>query len=147
MAWTGWRDQTASQEVSSTSISETSFSCVDTSSWVWPTRPWQEFIWPLQVLFKVLRFFFLFFFATVNAHPKWPEVFLMSRTTARRTIALQRQTFASYGLPEQAVMDNALQFFSEEFTVFTTFLRLNGVKHVKSAPYHPASNGQADRFV
>jgi len=30
---------------------------------------------------------------------------------------------------------------------FTTFLRLHGVKHMWSAPYHPASNGQAERFV
>ena len=27
------------------------------------------------------------------------------------------------------------------------FLKQNGVKHVRSAPYHPSSNGAAERFV
>ncbi len=68
----------------------------------------------------------------------------MSSTTASQTIARLRQTFAAYGLSEQVVTDNGPQFVAEEFT---SFLRLNGVKHVRSAPYHPASNGQAERFV
>ena len=40
--------------------------------------------------------------------------------------------------------DNGPQFFAEEFS---TFLRLNGVKHIKCAPYHPASNGAAERLI
>uniref|UniRef100_A0A1A8MV40 Integrase catalytic domain-containing protein n=1 Tax=Nothobranchius pienaari TaxID=704102 RepID=A0A1A8MV40_9TELE len=35
-------------------------------------------------------------------------------------------------------------FCSEEFGVF---LKANGVKHIRSAPYHPATNGLAERFV
>ena len=36
------------------------------------------------------------------------------------------------------------QFRSEEFT---RFLKMNGVKHVRVAPYHAASNGLAERMV
>ena len=52
--------------------------------------------------------------------------------------------FASHGLPAQIVSDNGPQFVSEEFAVF---LKANGVRHFKCAPYHPASNGLAERFV
>lgn len=31
--------------------------------------------------------------------------------------------------------------------MFQQFLRENGIKHVRSAPHHPSTNGEADRFV
>lgn len=46
--------------------------------------------------------------------------------------------FVRHGFPEQIVCP---QFTSEEFAVF---LKLNGVR---SAPYHPSTNGLAERFV
>ena len=67
----------------------------------------------------------------------------MTSTTAVRTIEVLCQLFAAYGLP-QMVTDNGPQFVSEEFAAF---LRINGIKHTRSAPYHPASNGEAERFV
>ena len=68
----------------------------------------------------------------------------MNQTTSLKTVAVLRQTFATYGLPEQVVTDNGPQFTSAEFS---TFLKSQGVKHIRSAPYHPASNGLAERFV
>ena len=79
-----------------------------------------------------------------DAHSKWPEVYTMSSTTANKTITKLRETFARYGLPEQLISDNGPQFVSEELE---TFLRVNGVKHIRSSPYHPASNGAAERLV
>ena len=55
-----------------------------------------------------------------------------------------RSLFASHGLPLQIVSDNGPQFVSAEFA---EFLERNGVKHVRCAPYHPASNGLAERFL
>ncbi len=55
-----------------------------------------------------------------------------------------RHLFASFGLPEQIVSDNGPQLVSEEFQ---QFVRTNGIKHIRCAPYHPASNGAAERFV
>ncbi len=77
-------------------------------------------------------------------YSKWPEVHEMKSTTAAKTIEVLQQLFARYGLPEQLVSDHGPQFVAEEFG---TFLKQNGVKHIKFAPYHPSSNGLAERFV
>ena len=55
-----------------------------------------------------------------------------------------RPIFARFGLPEQILTDNGPQLVSEEFQEFT---RSNGIQHIKIAPYHPRSNGMAERFV
>ena len=50
----------------------------------------------------------------------------------------------SLGLPEVIVSDNATTFKSEEFS---QFLQKNGVQHVRTPTYHPASNELAERAV
>ena len=107
--------------------------------WAWPTVPWQrvhvDFAGPFSG-----RMFLL----VVDAHSKWPEIQIMSTTTASKTISVLREVFARYGLPQQLVSDNGPRFVAEEFLVF---LRSNGVKHIRSAPYHPATNGAIERMV
>ena len=68
----------------------------------------------------------------------------MSSTTTGATIDKLRYMFASYGLPEELVSDDGPQFVSEEFDMF---LKKNGIKHTPIPPYHPASNGSAERAV
>ena len=68
----------------------------------------------------------------------------MKSTTASRTVEELRKLFAQHGLPEELVSDNGPQFIASEFE---EFIRSNGVKHTKCAPYHPASNGQVERAV
>ena len=84
------------------------------------------------------------YFMLVEAHSKWPEVVEMQSTTAEKTIQVMREMFATYGLPEQVVSDNGSQFTSQEFA---EFMKRNGIKHIKSTPYHPSTNGLAERFV
>jgi transposase InsO family protein len=47
-------------------------------------------------------------------------------------------------IPAQIVSDNGSQFSSDEFA---TFMKRNGIKHFKSAPHHPATNGLAEQFI
>ena len=68
----------------------------------------------------------------------------MAQSTSAKTITVLCHLFAAYGLPEQLVSDNGPQFTSDEFK---EFLSANGVKHIRCAPYHPASNGAAEQFV
>ncbi|XP_055493550.1 uncharacterized protein K02A2.6-like [Leucoraja erinacea] len=85
------------------------------------------------------------FLVLVDSHSKWIEVKRMgSSTTTERTIDELRLIFACHGLPEELVPDNGPQFRSEQFK---EFMEQNGVKHTLVPPYHPASNGVAERSV
>ena len=68
----------------------------------------------------------------------------MSSTTATKIIEELRRLFSSCGFPEQLVSDNGPQFVSQEFD---SFMKMNGIKHIRTSPYHPASNGAVERLV
>merc|ERR1711888_127926 len=64
-------------------------------------------------------------------------------TTSNRTLAVLYGWFASEsGFPTTLVSDNGPQLVSKEFE---DHLANWGVKHLVSPPYHPASNGLAER--
>ena len=107
--------------------------------WEWPTRPWARIH-----IDHAGPFLGKLFLVVVDAHSKWLEVVPVSSTTSRTTIDVLRAIFATHGLPEMLVSDNGTAFTSGEFATFT---KQNGICHVTSAPYHPASNGLAERAV
>ena len=84
------------------------------------------------------------FLVVANAHSKWLEVKVVNSATSQSTIQQLRSMFATHGLPEMLVTDNGSVFTSAEFQ---EFMQRNGVRHIKTAPYHPASNGLAERAV
>ena len=107
--------------------------------WMWPSNPWHR----IQIDYAEDENGH--YLIVVDAHSRWPEFFFMPRnTSAGATISILRELFAKYGLPVQCVCDNGPQFRSEDFA---SFLRSNGVKHVRVAPYHAASNGLAESMV
>ena len=107
--------------------------------WEWPNRPWSRVHVDYAGPFQGKMFLIL-----IDAYSKWMEVFPMNTSTSSATIEKLRTVFATHGLPEKLVSDNGSCFTSEEFE---QFLVKNGIKHVTSAPYHPASNGLAERAV
>ena len=84
------------------------------------------------------------FLIVVDAYSKWLEVAMMKEATSLATVNKLRQIFSTHGLPQVSVSDNGPAFVGEEFK---NFMKRNGVKQLYSAPYHPASNGQAERMV
>ena len=107
--------------------------------WNWPTRPWSRL--HIDYLGPFLEHMWLLI---VDAHSKWLEVFQMDSTTSSATIQCLRDVFSRFGLPDRIVSDNASYFVSAEFV---EFINKNAIKHSTSAPYHPASNGLAERVV
>ncbi|XP_015747851.1 PREDICTED: uncharacterized protein K02A2.6-like [Acropora digitifera] len=84
------------------------------------------------------------FFIVVDEKSKWIEVFPMSSITATATIRAFHFLFVSHGLPEEIISDNSPQFATQEMK---DFLKSNGICQCLSSPYHPASNGEAERAV
>ncbi|XP_015269762.1 PREDICTED: uncharacterized protein K02A2.6-like [Gekko japonicus] len=84
------------------------------------------------------------FLVTVDSYSKWLEISPVAATSAKATIRALRGLFATHGLPDTIVSDNGTAFTSEEFQ---QFLSSNLIRHVRSAPFHPATNGQAERMV
>lgn len=107
--------------------------------YAWPTEPWSRL--HADFLHHGGKTYFLI----IDSHSKWLEVFAMSSgTSALKVTAKLRECFARFGLPKQFVTDGGPPFTSIDFE---KFLDLNGVKHVVTAPYHPASNGAAENAV
>ncbi|XP_055542937.1 uncharacterized protein K02A2.6-like [Wyeomyia smithii] len=109
------------------------------SSWPQASYPWQRLHVDYAGPFE--GFYFL---VIVDSYSKWPEIIRTSTITSSVTIELLFETFARYGLPETIVSDNGTQFSCNQFKEFCESL---GIVHIRTAPYHPQSNGQAERFV
>ena len=82
----------------------------------------------------------------VDAYSKWIEVALTKpdQMSAEKTLSLLSTFFARHGLPKTLVSDNGTQFASEKFRSFCDF---HGIEQKFTAPYSPATNGQAERAV
>ncbi|XP_023246669.1 uncharacterized protein K02A2.6-like [Copidosoma floridanum] len=77
-------------------------------------------------------------------HVWWPEVYIVKNMLADTTINICKEVFARFGNPSVLVFDNGRTFTSNDFK---NFLKENGITHKCTAPYHPATNGQAEKFV
>ena len=105
----------------------------------WPKNLWDrvhvDYSGPIQAsLILVL----------IDAYSKWIEVHVVCSSTSGVTIEHLSQIFARHGLPKYIVSDNGSCFTCEEFS---KFVKQNRIQHIRTAPYHPASNGLAERDV
>ncbi|KAJ8716473.1 hypothetical protein PYW07_003100 [Mythimna separata] len=85
------------------------------------------------------------FLIIVDAYSKWVECYDMSSTyNSKAVINKMYDLMSRFGIPHTLVSDNGTSFTSGEFN---DFCKRNGIQHVLSPVYHPASNGQAESFV
>jgi transposase InsO family protein len=81
----------------------------------------------------------------VDAKSKFPIVADMGNdTTAKNLCYALDQVIDWFGPPETLVSDNGPPFNSYEMN---QFYDKYGINHITTPPYHPASNGLAERFV
>ena len=72
------------------------------------------------------------------------EVGELRSTNTSAVIKFLSSRFARHGIPSELVSDNCPQFTSSEFKRFAMEWSL---RHVKSVPYHPQSNGKVENSV
>ncbi|XP_058448854.1 uncharacterized protein K02A2.6-like [Malaya genurostris] len=108
----------------------------------WPksTKPWQR----VHLDYYYGPIDGEYYLVVVDSFSKWPEIVQTRSITTAATVNILRDLFARLGMPETLVSDNGSQFTSAEFQSYCTN---NGIEHLTTAPFHPQSNGQAERFV
>ncbi|XP_060089296.1 uncharacterized protein K02A2.6-like, partial [Heteronotia binoei] len=110
-----------------------------TTRWESPGKPWSrlhiDFAGPFQgQIFMII----------VDAHTKWLEVIPVGSTSSAAAIRALRRVLCTHGIPDTIVSDNGTAFTSADFQAF---LQRYLIRHIRSAPFHPATNGQAERMV
>ena len=107
--------------------------------WEWPEHPWER----IHIDFAG-PFMGKMFLLVIDAHSRWMEVEIVNVASTQNTIEHLRTMFVRFGLPKVMVTDNGTCFTSNDFAKFA---RRNQICHVRIAPYHPSSNGLAERAV
>jgi hypothetical protein len=107
--------------------------------WMLPEKPWSRLH-----LDHAINFLGSNWLVLTDAYSKYPCVHPTQSVSAKSTIELLEKDFAHFGYPHTLVTDNATAFLSEEFQ---SWCKENGIVHLTGAPYHPATNGAAERLV
>ena len=79
----------------------------------------------------------------IDANSEYGGAERVSNANEVNTVSKYRQIFALLGDPEQIVSDNRTQFTSREFS---EFCNQHKIRHIRSAPYYPATNEKIKRF-
>ena len=80
----------------------------------------------------------------VDAYSGWPEVCPVPDRRARTVQSVLRSVFSRNGVPRVLVSDNAAEFADQNLCQWLLHI---GCQPMKTPPYHPQSNGLAERMV
>ena len=83
----------------------------------------------------------MMFLVVVNTFSKWPPNDIHNCVKDYQCLGAD---VSVYGIPEHIFTDNGLNLHQE---ILQCFPNSQGVHHMRSAPYHPATNRLAERFV
>ena len=107
--------------------------------WMMPEKPWSRLH-----LDHAINFLGRNWLVLVDAYSKYPCIHPTTSTSSKSTTAILEQEFAHFGYPHTLVTDNATTFMSQEFQAWC---KQRGIVHLTGAPYHPATNGAAERLI
>ena len=80
----------------------------------------------------------------IDQYSRYPEVEIISSTTAQQTINSLTKVFATHGLPYKVISDNGPPFPS---AALKEYMVRNNIKHHRITPLHPKANGMAENFM
>lgn len=80
----------------------------------------------------------------VDSYSFFFEIRAVQSSSASKVISAFTDVFATHGFPSRLITDNGPPFSSQQFQ---DFISKTGINHVRSSPYHPRSNGMAERAV
>lgn len=80
----------------------------------------------------------------MDDYSRFPEVEIVSSTSAQQVIPKLDRIFSSFGVPDIVRTDNGPPFNSREFADFADYL---GFKHRRVTPRWPQANGEVERFM
>ena len=80
--------------------------------------------------------------SVVDYATRFVEVIEMQSTSSEEVIKILSEIFARFGIPFEIVSDNGKQFVSGEMFNFCKRLR---IRHIRSSPRYPQSNGRIER--
>ena len=107
--------------------------------WMMPEKPWSRLH-----LDHAINFLGRNWLVLVDAYSKYPCIHPTTSTSSKSTTVILEQEFAHFGYPHTLVTDNATTFMSQEFQAWC---KQRGIVHLTGAPYHPATNGAAERLI
>ena len=100
--------------------------------WMLPEKPWSRLH-----LDHAINFMGKDWLVITDAYSKYPYIHPTSSTSTRATLDLLEEDFAHFGFPYTLVTSEEVQYWCKE----------RGITHLTGAPYHPATNGAAERLV
>lgn len=109
----------------------------------WPSSPWEHIQVDICGELHGAPAHARYLLVVHDLHSKWPEVFQLSSVTVHAIVDRLDNLFGRWGLPGVVTTDNGPQFTAAEFTEFLT---LRSIKHIRTAVYHPESNGGVERL-
>ena len=104
-----------------------------------PEKPWSRIH-----LDHAINFLGSNWLIITDAYSKYPIIHQTTSTSTAATTRLLDEDFSHFGYPHSIVSDNATTFSSAEFKDYCS---IKGIAHLTDAPYHPATNGAAERLV
>jgi transposase InsO family protein len=108
-----------------------------------PQGPWRKLALDFAGEFVAAPAHQRYLLVAIDYYSKWPEVAMCGSPTSAAVNTFLTGLFDRFGLVEEIVTYNGVQFTSTEFA---DFLKLHGIRHCRTALYSPQANAEAERI-
>jgi hypothetical protein len=108
-----------------------------------PSGPWKKLAIDFAGEFVAAPAHQRYLIVAMDYYSKWPEVAMCGSPTTAAVITFLSGLFDRFGLVEEIVTDNGVQFTSAEFA---DFVNRHGIVHNRTALYNPQANAEVERF-